>query len=116
MFQNVSRRSPPQRKIDDAAFPVRVYLRVPSDGIGRRLDALHSWLAKNIDRGDYAIHAGGWHPGSNGLEDRLAIYVRHPEIASTLLTEFSELELSDGTEAITYTSPAIPFGRRRSIS
>lgn len=112
----MSRRSIPQPKIDDAAFPVRVYLRVPGDGLGRRLDALLQWLSENLDRGDYAIHAGGRHPGSNGLEDRLAIYVRHPEIASTLLAQFSELELSDGTEAIAYTSPAIPFGRRQSAS
>lgn len=108
----MSRRSEPQRKIDDAAFPVRIYLRVPGDGLGRDLDALYQWLAGNLDPGEYAVHAGGRHPIADGLEDRLAVYTRNPVAAASLLQALPALELSDGTEAITYTSPALPFGRR----
>ncbi|MEP3334262.1 hypothetical protein [Sedimentitalea sp.] len=112
MFQFVSRRSIPQRKTDDAAFPVRVYLRVPGDGFGRDRDASHKWLADNLGHSEYAVHAGGRHPGSQGLEDRLAVYTRDPDAATALLKALPVLELSDGTDAITYTSPALPFGRR----
>lgn len=91
----MSRRSVPQPKIDDAAFPVRVYLRVPGEGLGRRLDALHQWLASNIGSGDYAIHAGGRQPGSTGLEDGLASYTRYPDAAAALLTALPKLELSE---------------------
>ncbi len=108
----MSRRTIPQRKIDDAAFPVGVYLRVPGDGFGRDLDALHKWLADNLGPGEYAVHAGGRHPGSQGLEDRLAVYTREPNAAASLLKSLPTLGLSDGTDSITYASPALPFGQR----
>lgn len=108
---SMSRRTTPQHKTDDAAFPVRVYLRAPDAGLGGSLDALYQWLAGNLDRGDYAVHAGGRFHGAKAIEDRIAIYTRNPEIAAAMLEAIPELELSDSTEAITYKSPALPFGR-----
>lgn len=112
MFALMNRRSTPQMKIDDAAFPVRVFLRVPEEGLGQRMDALHRWLESNVGRGEYAVHAGGRHPGRDMLEDRLAVYTRHPRAAVALLEALPDLDMSDGTESIVYSSPYLPFGRR----
>jgi len=52
----MSRRSSPQSRIDDLAFPVRVKVVVPTEGFGRRLDHLHRWLKENLGFGEYAVH------------------------------------------------------------
>ena len=101
----MSRRTTPQQKTDDAAFPVRIYLRIPGEGFGLSLDALYQWLAVNAGRGAFAIQAGGRQPGADSIMDRLAIYLRHPKTAAALLEAFPDLHLADGTKAITYTSP-----------
>lgn len=98
-------------------LPVRALLRLdlleqltgPTNG--PRPDALRRWLSENVGRGEYAVQAGGRHPSANGLEDRLAVYTRHPGTAVALLAALSDLDLSDGTEAISYRSPDCPFGR-----
>lgn len=103
----MTRRSTPQAKIDDSAFPVRLLICVPEMGLGSRSDALHEWLATRIGRGNYAWHAGG----RGGTRDRIALYFREPDSASACLTAFPDLELADGTCLPGYSSPFLPFGR-----
>lgn len=52
----MSRRSTPAAKRDDDAFPVRVKLAVPPEGLGRSVDAMHDWLGDNLPRGTWACH------------------------------------------------------------
>jgi hypothetical protein len=87
------RRSTPQNKTDDSAFPVRIYLRVPKDAYGPTYNALHSWLVAEVRRGEFAWHSGG----SGSGFDRSALYFRHPSVAVAMLAAFPELVLSDGT-------------------
>ncbi len=106
----MSRRTRPQKKTDDAAFPVRMFLRVPEYGFGARKVEIYEWLTANLGRGEYAIHGGGRHPGVHTIDDRIAVYVRHPRAAVALLQAFPDLELSDGLESGVYTSPDRPLG------
>ncbi|WP_229582707.1 SOS response-associated peptidase [Paracoccus sp. S-4012] len=103
----MTRRSTPQAKTDDAAFPVRVRLHVPPHGLGRRSREIHVWLDRMLGRGEYACHGGG--RGAGG--DRLALYFRSPADADAFHIAFPDLELADGTRLPGYSSPAAPFGR-----
>lgn len=60
----MTRRTPPQAETNDAAFPVRMLLKVPECGLGRLSPELHDWLDRRIGRGDYAVH---------GAEDRASV-------------------------------------------
>jgi putative SOS response-associated peptidase YedK len=100
------RRSTPQKQIDDQAFPVRIFLKVPERGLN--MTVIHPWLAKALGRENYAVHGGG----CNGNDQRAAFYFRHPDHAAQLLAAFPDLvQLSDGTASVTYQSPFLPFGR-----
>ncbi len=48
-MRRMSRRSTPQKQIDDRAFPVRVYVRVPAGGFENLLPEMHRWL-DGVDR------------------------------------------------------------------
>ncbi|RJE87945.1 hypothetical protein [Paracoccus onubensis] len=96
------RRSTPQKKIDDRAFPVRVIVELPEIGKHRPLDEMYQWLDQNIGRGDYAWHSGGRNPL---LGECVALYFRHPKPAVDFLAAIPELKLSDGTIFPSYTSP-----------
>ncbi|WP_334193546.1 SOS response-associated peptidase [Pararhodobacter sp.] len=107
----MSRRSTPQAKIDEAAWPVRIRIAVPDMGFGRQLDQIYAWLNEHVGRSEYALHAdGGFVIGGERL-DRMAIYFRRADHADALLDAFP-LSLADGTMSPTYSSPALPFGRR----
>ena len=109
----MSQRSTPQAKIDDRAFPIRMFVAVPEDGFGRLLgpgeDSIHAWLDREVGRGDYAIHGGA---RGSGMRDRVAVYLRTAGAAVRFLATFPQLELVDGTMSATYHSPTFPFGRR----
>lgn len=79
----MNRRSTPQAKIDDRAFPIRMFVHVPGNDFGLLFDETHRWLPVQC--------------GSS--------YVRK------FIRAFPSLELADGTPSKTYTSPAFPFGR-----
>jgi len=114
----VTRRSPPQAQTDDRHFPLRLYLLVPREGFGMLYapsnpDGIYAWLDRELGRGNYAWHSGGQAGGANGeLRDRVAAYFRHPEDALSFLRAYPSLEIADGTVSSTYSSPALPFGRR----
>lgn len=103
------RRSTPQAKIDERAFPVRIFLPVPPRGFGTMLNDMHRWLGEHTGRGNYALHGAGT---LSSFPDSVAIYVRHPRDAVALLDAFPSLTLADGTERPGYTSPTFPFGRK----
>jgi hypothetical protein len=104
----MNRRPIPQSKIDDAAFPVRVMVRVPERGFERALDAMYQWLDREIGRGDYAHHGSG-----RRLPDAWALYFRTTEEAQRFIAAFPSLVLDDRTTCKSYRSPQFPFGSRR---
>ena len=102
----MDRRSPPQKRTDDHAFPVRVKVLVPERGFENLLLDMHRWLDAAVGRGSYAVHGAG-----AGLTHATAWYFRTVEEAQAFVTKFPMLELADGTELPTYQSPYLPFGR-----
>lgn len=94
------RRSTPQKKTDELAFPVRVRFEVPGLGFGNRLNDLHQWLSKEIGPGNYAVHS------SNGLAtDGMAVHLRLAEDAHTVTQAFPDFVLADGVASVAYSSP-----------
>lgn len=108
----MTQRTPPQAKIDDKAWPVRILIVVPGGGFRGRREELYAWLNDNIGRPEFAEHSAGRGMDQSGPHDRVAFYFRHPSPAAAFLEAFPELSLSDGTESPTYRSPHIPSGRR----
>src|SRR4051812_12872411 len=104
----MERRSPPQKRTDDHAFPVRVKVRVPGRGFENLLLEMHSWLDAAVGRDSYAVHGAA----ATGV-DATAWYFRRVEDAQGFVAAFPMLELADGTGLPTYQSPALPFGRGR---
>ena len=103
---DMDRRSPPQKRTDDHAFPVRVRVLVPERGFENLLLDMHHWLDAAVGRGSYAVHGAG-----AGLTHATAWYFRTVEEAQAFVTKFPMLVLADGTELPTYQSPNLPFGR-----
>ena len=102
----MSRRTTPQRTIDDAAFPIRIKLRVPPTSLGNILTDLLLWQSAEVGPGDFAQH-----PGATLGGDAVAIYFRRIGDAARFLEAFPMLELADGTTSRAYTSPLFPSGR-----
>lgn len=103
----MTRRTTPQAKTDDAAFPVRVRFHVGPHGLGRTAITLRDWLDDQIGRGNYAVHGGGRAVGG----DCVSLYFRTPTDADAWHAAFPQLELADGTRLPGYYSPYLPFGR-----
>jgi hypothetical protein len=95
------KRTTPQKKIDEAAFPVRVWIYVPPRGFGRLMIPMHDWLDQHLGRLNFALHSGG----SSAGPDRIAVYFRRPADGQAFLDAFPELELADGTVLPGYYSP-----------
>lgn len=53
----MTRRTTPSAKRDDDAFPIRVKLAVPPEGLGKRLDEINAWLRANLPQHHFAIHS-----------------------------------------------------------
>lgn len=102
----MDRRSTPQKRLDERAFPVRVHVLVPGQGFENLLLDMHRWVDVEIGRGSYAAHGAG-----TGLAHATAWYFRTVEDAQAFVAAFPMLELADGTELPTYQSPYLPFGR-----
>lgn len=83
------RRSTPAAKTDDARFPIRVKFEVPPTGLGRDLDRLHDWLARNVGSGRYAVHSA---PRIGG--DAVAVHLFNVEDATKLVAAFRHLPLA----------------------
>ena len=103
----MSRQYQQQKKRDDLAFPVRVRVRLPEYGSGEDIDTLLNWCRNNVPAGAYA-----WYPDSRNFTENLELFhFRDTETAHRFVEELN-LELPDGTTCSTYSSPALPFGRK----
>ena len=101
-------RSISRRALDDAAFPVRLKLRVPATGLGSTLLEILRWLRREVGDGSFAHHE------VEALEDEaLAIHFQRLEAATAFMAAFPKLELADGTATRSYKKQRVP---RRSAS
>ena len=74
---------------------------MPPGGLGQELNDLQTWLRSEIGGGQYAVHSAG------GIgTDAVGIYFRDLYGARCFMRAFPTLELEDGTESVSYTSPA----------
>lgn len=80
----MTRRSTPQRLIDDHAFPIRIRFMLPWNGFGQRYDVYMAWLNR-LGPDEWA-----WHSAS--------LYVRNLNTAVQFLANFPELTLADQAE------------------
>jgi hypothetical protein len=80
-----------QARRDELAFPVRVKIRVPDDGLGNALDAMIDWLRANLPAPDYACHSA---PGLGC--STAAFHFRNVETAHAFVSAFPAAELADG--------------------
>ncbi len=101
------RRSTPQRKVDEHAFPVRILFYEKDIAVVNYM-RIHDWLMANMRRGDYAEH-GGPEQGSKTV----AYYFRTTEDAHRFRSAFADIELADGTAKDTYSSPYVIAGKRK---
>ncbi len=98
----MTRRSTPQSKIDDQAFPIRMKLAIPYHdralwwGLDDRLSA---WI-REIGPLRCVQHSGGGY----GQSQAMALYFRTLADAEACLAAFPEFELADGVGAATYSS------------
>lgn len=85
----MNRRTTPSAKRDDDAFPIRIKLAVPPDGLGNRLDAITAWLRAELPREAFAVHSARTIGG-----DAMAVYFLGIEDAARFLAAFSNLQLA----------------------
>jgi putative SOS response-associated peptidase YedK len=109
MFHRMSRRSTPQWKIDKEAFPVTLRILVPDHGFSEwgMENQPDSWLAATLAPGDYATT-----PHSALMGHGTAFHFRTLDDANRFAARFPQMVLADATMGVSYTSPAMPFGRR----
>lgn len=89
----MTRRSTPQKNLDDRRFPLVAYFRVPEGGMsGARVDP-HHWLQKNVGAGMYAYHAAGRPSG-----DVFAVYFRRLVDLQAFIEAHKALDLADDVE------------------
>ena len=82
----MDRRSTPQKKIDDVAFPVRVRILVPERGFENLLRDIRNWLDAEVGRGNYADHSA-----ITPLADATAWYFRTVEGGPDLLAQTHDI-------------------------
>ncbi|WP_454798606.1 hypothetical protein [Novosphingobium lindaniclasticum] len=102
------RRSTPQWKVDELAFPVRILFYEKDIAVVNYM-RIHEWLMAHMRRGDYAEHGG---PGQGSMT--VAYYFRTTEDAHRFRSAFADIELADGTARDTYNSPPwVTAGKRK---
>ena len=88
-----------QAKRDELAFPVRVKIRVPENGLGAPLDRMMAWLRVNVPALDFACHS------APGLAcSTAAFYFRNLETAQAFVSAFPAAELADGVASPAYST------------
>lgn len=95
----MSRHSIRQAKRDDLAFPVRVKVRVPAEGLGTLLDRMNAWLRERVGASEYACHS---QPGVGC--STAAFYFRNAEVALAFMQAFPAAVLADGLASPAYRS------------
>jgi len=82
----MNRRSTSSAKRDDDAFPIRIKLAVPPNGLGKRLDEMQAWLKSKLPREAYAVHSARMVGGSAmavhflGIDDATAFLAAFPDV------------------------------------
>lgn len=88
-----------QAKRDELAFPVRVKIRVPGEGLGKTLDCMTDWLRLNVPSHDFACHS------APGLAcSTAAFYFRNVETAQAFVSAFPDAGLADGLGSSAYSA------------
>jgi hypothetical protein len=80
----MTRRSTPQRILDDRAFPIRIGIVTPWNGFGQRIDVYLTWL-RALGEDEYAWHS-----------DKL--YFRTLQTAGRFFANFPEVTMADSAE------------------
>jgi putative SOS response-associated peptidase YedK len=96
----MSRRSTPQKSVDDTSFPVRIKVRIPERGMGTLAGDYLGWLNRNLGPSAYANHATSCISGS-----ATAFYFTDLGDAHSFLEAFPMLVLADSTMSPSYSSP-----------
>lgn len=91
----MTRRTTPTAKRDDDAFPVRIKLAVPPEGLGTTLDTIMAWLRGNLPREAFACHSARTVGGS-----AMAVYFLGIEDAARFLTAFPSVHLAPGRHIV----------------
>jgi hypothetical protein len=101
------RRSTPQGKVDDRAFPVRILFYERDIAVVNYM-RIHDWLMAHMRRGDYAEHGG-----PDRIDKTVGYYFRTTEDAHRFRSAFADIELADRTARDTYNSPYVVAGKRK---
>jgi hypothetical protein len=96
-----------QRRLDTAAFPVRLRLLVAEEGSATDLAPMQRWL----DERSAAGHAA-YHVHLVGGRRIMEVHLRRMEDVVAFFETFPGLPLDDRTMAGGYLSPSLPSGRR----
>ncbi|NQX95911.1 MAG: hypothetical protein HRT64_13525 [Erythrobacter sp.] len=81
----MARRTKPAAQRDDDAFPIRIKLKVPPEGLGRLANDIPAWLHANLEPGSFATHSARTIGGNAmavyfvRIEDAVAFLIAHPE-------------------------------------
>lgn len=86
---DVVRPTRQQSKYDDDAFPIRVKLKVPPEGLGRLANDIPAWLHANLAPGEFATHSARAIGGG-----AMAVYFLRIEDAQLFLKRFRDAELA----------------------
>ena len=99
----MARRTRPQAKTDDLAFPIRVKFRVPRDGLGRLSETTRSWLREHVGTGRFAVH------NTDAIaSDAVGVYFVTLGEAQEFVAAFPEMQIADGTRCKGLPTPTIP--------
>jgi len=85
----MTRRSTPSAKRDDEAFPVRIKLAVPPEGLGKTLDVITAWLRAELPSDGFAVHSARTIGG-----DAMAVHFMGIEDAGRFLAAFPNVSLA----------------------
>lgn len=85
----MNRRSTCSAKRDDDAFPIRIKLAVPAEGLGKRLDEVNAWLRLSLPRDAYAVHSARMIGGS-----AMALHFMSLANATSFLAAFPDMPLA----------------------
>ncbi len=99
-------RSPRQKDVDDRAFPIRVKVKVPPNGLGTEMSRIMAWL-----RDEIGWHECAQHPAPSIGGNAIGFHFRCIEDAVRFLDGFPLLQLADHSTSRAYTSPLLPRGR-----
>ena len=89
----MSRHTSPNKKRIDDAFPIRIKIKIPANGLGNLVGEIHVWLHENLGTGRYSNQS------TTGVYcQATAYYFRTLQDAQTFLEAFPALELADGVE------------------